>query len=192
MSSPIEDVSADEAAPQITYCLKWNIRRKRPGITLSEAEALARDAAGDEYTAVIPQPAGKGYPVLVTPVWKNDFLAVTFLDEAGRQHLQYSFTRKDERLFLGRAFIWTYPSDDPKLDIGDSVKREDIRYREDGYVKRIVIDETEAVKDTTEYSDVPVDENWEPVPEFGSYRSIARKERRRSAYDGPPAGSRTD
>src|SRR5918998_5568452 len=133
-----------------------------------------------------PPAAGNGYPVLVPPVWKNDFVAVTFLDEAGRQYMEYSFTKKDEkRLFLGRVFIWTYPSDDPKLSLGDSVKREDIRYREDGYVKRIVIDETEAVKDTTEYPDVPVDDNWEPVPEFGDYRSLARKERRRSANDEP-------
>jgi hypothetical protein len=192
MSSPTDGVSAGEAAPQITYCFKWNVRRKRPGVTLSEAEARARHAKGDEYTAVIAPPAGNGYPILVTPVWKNDFVAVTFLDEVGRQYMEYSFTRNDEtRLFLDRVFIWTYPDDDPKLHLADSVKREDIRYREDGYVKRIVIDETESIKDTTEYSGVPVDDNWEPVPEFGDYRSIARRERRRSASDEPTSRSRS-
>jgi hypothetical protein len=28
-----------------------------------------------------------------------------------------------------------------------------------------------------EYTDVPVEANWEPIPRFGDYRSIARYER---------------
>jgi hypothetical protein len=104
---------------------------------------------------------------------------VTFLDDVGREYMEYSFSRRGEtRLFLVKVFIWTYPNDDPGLGLGDSMKHEDIRYREDGYVKRIIIDKVEGFKDTAEYSDVPVEDNWEPVPAFGDYWSVGRKERR--------------
>jgi hypothetical protein len=73
MSYPTEGPSADEADRRITYCFKWNTRRKRPGVPLSEAEARARDAAGDEFTAVLPTPAGSSYPVLVTIVLEEQF-----------------------------------------------------------------------------------------------------------------------
>ena len=177
MSFPNEGRPAGEATSQVTYCFKWNARRNRPGVPLSEAEAQARDAAGDEYTAVLPQP-GSSHPVLVSVVWKNDYVGVAFIDEYGRKYMQYSFYKKNETsLFLTNVFIWTYPNNDPKLLFGDAVKQEEIQYREDGYVRRIVIDKAQAVKDIREYSDVPVDDNWEPIPTFGDYRSIGRKER---------------
>jgi hypothetical protein len=193
MSFPSEGRPAGEATSQVTYCFKWNSRRNRAGVPLSEAEAREQDAGGDEYTAVVPQ-AGSAHPVLVTVVWKNNFVGVSFIDEVGRKYMQYSFYKKNEAsLFLTNVVIWTYPNDDPKLLFADAVQQEEIQYREDGYVRRILIDKTEAVKDTTEYSDVPVDDNWEPVPTFGDYRSIARKERSSAAHGGPiGAGATAD
>jgi hypothetical protein len=169
------------AAAGVTYCSSWNWRRHRPGIPLTEAEARARDAAGEDYIAVVP-PSGVGpggrHPVLVSVVPQNACIAVTFFDDPGRRAVKYYFFRSGEdRLFLRDVSLWEYPGDDPRLRLNESTKHEQIAFREDGYVKRVVVDKVERYKETTEHSDVSVAGNWEPVPEFGDYRSIARRER---------------
>lgn len=162
----------------VEYCFKWNYADGGPGVPLTEDEARAKDAAGAEYTAVMPPRAGSRSPVLVTPVWSSGVVAVTFLDDPGRKATEYTFMKKtDESLFLTRAHIWTYPNDEPGLRLSDSSSSETVQYREDGYVKRVVKNKAERSQETVEYTDVPVVHNWEPIPAFGDYRSIARFER---------------
>jgi hypothetical protein len=161
----------------VTYCFKWNFRKNRAGELLTEEEARARDASGEEYTAVVPTQEGSP-PTLVTIVWKNDFVEVDFLDDPGRKYMSYSFSKRDgARLFLSNVTVWTYPNDDPKLRLSDAVTHESMRYRDDGHVSRVIVDKVENVKETKQYSGVPVEKNWEQVPEFGRYRSVARVER---------------
>jgi hypothetical protein len=160
------------------YTFRWNYRRSRPGNPLSEDEARTKDAAGEEYTAVLPPRPTTISPVLVTPVRKAGVVVVTFIDDFGRRSVEYVFSHKDEaRLFLSSVHLWTYPSDEPGLRLSDAVVHEDIRYREDGYVQHTITDKAAGHRETREYSDVPVHTNWEPVPTFGHYRSIARFER---------------
>ena len=162
----------------VQYTYRWNQRRNKPGNPLSEEEARARDAAGEEYTAVTPPRPGTSSPVLVTPVWKSGVVVVTFMDDPGRKTVEYTFAKKDEsRLFLESVHLWSYPSDDPKLRLSDASVREEFHYREDGYVERIVTNKAEQYRETVEYSDVPVESNWEAVPEFGQWGSVARFER---------------
>ena len=73
--------------------------------------------------------------------------------------------------------MWTYPNDDPGLRLSDSSSHETVYYRDDGNVKRVVKKKTEQFQETVEYSDVPVDANWEPIPSCGDYTSVARYER---------------
>ena len=162
----------------VNYCFKWNYADGAPGEPLTEDEARAKDAAGEEYTAIMPARAGAASPTLVTPVWKTGVVVVTFLDDPGRKATEYTFMKKtDESLFLARASMWTYPNDQPGLRLSDSSSQETIHYREDGYVKRVVKNKVERVQETIEYTDVPVTTNWEPIPTFGDFRSIARFER---------------
>lgn len=165
---------------EIVYCHSWNFRRRRVGIPLTEAEARARDAAGEAFMAVVPAPTDP-YPVLVDVVRQNRHIAVTFLDRHGRPSLKYHFDEVDRSsaptMFLRGVYLWGYPSDDPRLRLSQSSRLETYTYREDGYARRVVVDEIEHYKDTTEWSEVPVGTNWEPVPSFGDYRSIARRER---------------
>jgi hypothetical protein len=165
-------------AGEIEYCHSWNSRRNRVGVALTEGEARARNASGEEFIAVL-RSAGGGQPVLVTVSGETDVITVTFRDRHGRQNLKYWFGKVDgdERLFLRTVMFWEYPSDDPKLRQSEATKVEETAFRPDGYVKRVVIDSVEQEKETTEYNSVPVDGNWEPVPEFGDYWSIARRER---------------
>lgn len=162
----------------VDYCFKWNYADNLPGEPLTADEAASRDAAGEEYTAIMPPRAGTTSPVLVTPVWKSGVVAVTFLDDPGRKATEYTFMRKtDESLFLARVSMWTYATDEPGLRLSDATTNETVTYREDGYVKRLVKNKVEHFQETVEYNDVPIDTNWEPIPTFGDYRSIARFER---------------
>ncbi|MCP2163568.1 hypothetical protein [Goodfellowiella coeruleoviolacea] len=162
----------------VDYCFKWNYADGAPGEPLTEDEARVRDSAGEEYTAVMPPRPGTKSPVLVTPVWKTGVVVVTFLDDPGRKATEYTFMKKtDESLFLTRVHMWTYPSEQPGLRLSDSSSHETVHYREDGYVKRVVKNKVERFQETVEYTDVPVGTNWEPIPVFGDYRSIARYER---------------
>lgn len=162
----------------VNYCFKWNYADNAPGEPLTEAEARAKDGAGEEYTAITPPRPGAQSPTLVTLVWKTGVVVVTFLDDPGRKATEYTFMRKtEESLFLARAHIWTYPNNQPGLRLSDSSSHETLHYREDGYVKRIVKNKVEQFQETVEYTDVPVTSNWEPIPTFGDYRSIARFER---------------
>jgi hypothetical protein len=145
---------------------------------LTEEEAQACNATGEQFIAALRW-LGSPQPVLVTVSGETDVITVTFRDQHGRHSLKYWFGKvdNDERLFLRTAMSWEYPSDDPKLRQSAATKVEDTSFRPDGYVKRVVLDGVENIKETTEYNSVPVADNWEPVPEFGNYWSIARRER---------------
>jgi len=162
----------------VDYCFKWNYADNEPGEPLTEAEARVKDGAGEEYSAIMPPRTGMKSPVLVTPVWKTGVVVVTFQDDPGRKATEYTFMKKaDESLFLTRVHMWTYPNDEPGLRLSQSSAHETVNYREDGYVKRVIKNKVENFQETVEYTDVPVDTNWEPIPTFGDYRSIARYER---------------
>src|SRR5690625_1394119 len=87
---------------------------------------------------------------------------------------------QQRRRIHGRGVQWLgeRPDDNPKLSLKDSNIWEEFRCREDGYARHVVINKKENVKDTTECTDVLVAANWESVPEFGRYESIARWEHR--------------
>ncbi|WP_433336095.1 hypothetical protein [Spirillospora sp. CA-294931] len=163
----------------VDYCFKWNYADGVPGEPLTEAEAQTRDDTGEEYTAIMPSRPGAASPTLVTLVRKTGVVVVTFLDDPGRKAVEYTFIKKaHENLFLARAHIWTYPNDEPGLRLSDSSTHETVCYREDGFVKRAVKNKLERSQETIEHTGVLVDANWEPIPAFGDYRSIARFERR--------------
>ncbi|MGW5052725.1 hypothetical protein [Actinokineospora sp. NPDC004072] len=162
----------------VDYCFKWNYADSAPGEPLTEDEARVRDAAGDEYTAIMPPRTGAKSPTLVTVVRKTGVFVVTFLDAPGRKSTEYTFMRKTgESLFLARVHLWKYPDEQAGLRLSDASSHETVTYREDGYVKRLIRNKVDRVQETVEYTDVPVDANWEPVPAFGDYRSIARYDR---------------
>ncbi|MFI6300115.1 hypothetical protein ACIBEJ_51580 [Nonomuraea sp. NPDC050790] len=163
----------------MSYVLRWNHRRSEPGTPLTEEQARARDAKGEEYTAILPPRPGTRSPILVTLIWRTGVVLATFLDGAGRRGTQYTFMRHDaERLFLSRVYVWIYPDARPGLLLADAVVREEIRFHPDGRARRVVTDKDARTRETVEYTGVAVADHWEPVPTFGSYASIARFERK--------------
>lgn len=160
------------------YAYRWNSRRKRPGRVLSETEARSRFSSGDEFTVVLPATGGESFGPLVTFVWKNRHVVTSFLDDYGRKSMEYTYYQEDEKwLFLYMRNVWVYPNDDPDLDFPEATKSEEVLQKKDGYTKRVILDEVNHTKDTIEYSDVPVEDNWEAVPKFGNWGPIARFDR---------------
>lgn len=162
----------------VDYCFKWNYADNCPGEPLTADAALARHRVGEEYTAVLPPGSENAAPVLVTVVRRTGVVVVTFLDGPGRKATEYTFMqRSGECLFLTRVHIWDYPDEQPGRRLSEACRHETLLYREAGAVKRTLKDKTSGHQETTKYVDVPVAANWEPMPEFGDYRSIARYER---------------
>jgi hypothetical protein len=185
-----ESVMNDSAIPgpaePIAYCESWNGRRNRVGIPLTEDEARARNASGDTFYAVLPPRPGGWHPVLVAVVWKNEWVQVQYYDQFGREYLSYGFKRHDAGMFLQTVWMWDYADDNPDARLNDAVRIETFTIRPDGFVTHEVKDKVTHEKTTTRYSDVPVDDMWEPVPEFGDYTSIAELNRRPQLALGQP------
>ena len=122
-----------------------------------------------------------GAPDAVIEVaWKDSYPGVSFVDEKGRTHTSYDFRKIDNtRLFMTQATVWSYP-EDAQFEFEASVI-ESAEFRPDGYASRAIDDRSSDQIRQIEYEDVPVDTNWEPVPEFGHRESVARYDR-----DAPP------
>jgi hypothetical protein len=164
-----------------TYCERWNVKLCRPIGRLSAAQARKRDLEdGGWYTIVLGD--------LVRPecylevAWANAHLGVWFLDEDCRVWLHYAFTRVDERrLFLDSVVRWEYPAGAGRR-LSDAELIETVTYQQDGAAHQEIVDARRNELTLQDYSGVPLDINWEPVPVFGNYRSVARLDRE------PPTG----
>jgi hypothetical protein len=159
-------------SPQVTYAEEWVRWQRRAIKPLDEETARKRHRSGEVYTALLGDPERPS--AFVTLHLKLDAVAVGFLDDGLRDYLDYTFAAQEgsdrHELFLEEAVHRTYDKDD------ELVYAETFFFRPDAPV---VVKKTDRVADVTEMSKVEADlsANWEPVPEFGHYESIARKER---------------
>lgn len=161
---------------EIEYCHSWNARRNEVGVPLSEAEARVRDAEGEPFIAVLRRPDFR--PVLVEVSWGTDCVTVTFFDEQMRENLKYWFYKvAGDRMFLSNVVYREYPDDNPRRRLSESSSIEAVTFEENGYMKRILTKTGQNHRDVHEYRDVPVEGNYEPIPAFGDYWSLGRRER---------------
>jgi len=171
---------------QVSYCRRWNFLLDRPIDPLTEEGARAADAAGELYTVVLGDPTGP--EKIIEVVWEDNHVGVVFFDRLQRQSLHYSFTRVDDKtMFLHAITNWQYPDDTAKT-IDESSWIEHIEYHQDGIVEHEVRDEQAGEIHTKKVRDVKLDINWEPVPTFGDWESIARHDRQPPTETSQPAG----
>ncbi len=165
----------DLAAEKITYCRRWNNKLIKPIEPLTPAEALRKDRGKEWYTVVVGDVAAPRCYVEVA--WENDHLGVWFLDDKLRQSAHCSFTRLDDTtLFLDAVGCWYYPRIGGR-SLADASRIEKVVYKTDGFVRRRTTDVRKKKVKIEEFTDVPLDINWEPVPVFGDYRSVTRVDR---------------
>jgi hypothetical protein len=160
---------------QATYCELWSDPIHEPAEPMSADLAQLLDRKGEPYAVALCMLAS--LDVLIEVDWQNSHLGVWFSDEEGRRDLHYAFTRVDDRrLFLSEATLWTYP--DGAAFLFEASVVEAISFRVDGCVKQTIDDSSADSIKVFEYSGVPVHTNWEPVPTFGDWTSVARRDRR--------------
>jgi len=154
----------------VQYADRWLSRRGKPGRAIDVDEARRRHETGELYTVVL---GDQERPTSYLDVrLEAGFVGVHFFDDAGRPYLTYHFARdpnSGDDLFLEQVSYREYE--------GEEVVRGDAYYfKPDGTVVKEHKDYVRRDADRGETRD-DVSSNWEPVPEFGSYESIARLER---------------
>lgn len=161
-------------AANVSYSRRWNFRKHKPIDPLTPEEAIERDVKGEVYTVVLADPTGGPVPEAVIEVaWENNHAGVWFFDAFGRQSLNYAFRKSGDRLFLHDMIEYGYPDDAPAT-LSGAVRTDEITFGEDGVTREVITDETTQTKETIDRSDVDVSSHWEPVPQFGQWRSLAR------------------
>ncbi|WP_433213856.1 hypothetical protein ACQP00_02840 [Dactylosporangium sp. CS-047395] len=160
----------------VSYCRRWNTLLHAPIEPMTEEEARAADAAGTLYCAVVGGP--HEVDAVVEVVRGHGYFGVYFFDAHERQKTKFEFSRRPGGgLFLKAVIAWQYPDDQPRRQINESSRIDEVQYQPDGVVRHIVRDKIADEKTTTDFQDVPLDINGEPEPAFGDWASIARFDR---------------
>ncbi len=175
------------AAP--VYCERFDPLRFEPVAPLDEVEARRRYVEGPTFTVVLPDD-DTAVPRAVLEVDAGaSRVMVTFLGVRGAVGTTYLFRRRGERLFFEQIDVYGYPGEDvvAELDVdlavatpyspSNVVRHEQFWFRPDGVGRRTLDDAGRPTIEAEDRRDVPVDDLWEPVPEFGDWSSIGRYER---------------
>ncbi|MGW4867180.1 hypothetical protein [Streptomyces chartreusis] len=158
-----------------TYCQQWNNLAETPMTPLTSAQAQARHASGDLYTAVA-SPAEQSAPTLrVEMRLETGYASVVFMDEFGRDTLDYTFTLINGSFFLETATSHSYGNSQERGGYADADRTETYEFTTDGTIHRTVEEEGDESQEIR--NGVDVSSNWEPVPTFGAYTSLIRRER---------------
>jgi hypothetical protein len=158
--------------PVAVYCERWQDREHRPSDVITEVEARGRDSRGEPYLVVLGDPEQPD--ALVEVNWSADFLTTWFLDDNLRRNLKYSFARVDAKnMFLEQIILWEYPEDAVR-DLDTAIKVTTLSYNQNGVVYETIDDTVAGTEEVISRSDVPLDINWEQVPDFGDWSGVAR------------------
>ena len=162
------DAQPVSAKPAAVFCERWHDRDHRPGGVISEAAARRRDARGRPYLVVFGDQ--RRPDALIEVNWSLDYLGTWFLDDKLRRNLKYSFTRVDAKtLFLEQIILWEYP-EDALRDLHTATRITTLTYDEDGVVHEAIDDSVAGTAEVISRSDVPLDINWEQVPNSATGR----------------------
>ncbi|WP_344014174.1 hypothetical protein [Streptomyces thermospinosisporus] len=142
---------------------------------LTPEQARARHESGKLYTAVPASKDGSAPELRVEVRLETGYASVIFMDEYGRDVLNYQFTLIDGSLFLETVRLYRYGASQERGGYADVESMETCRFTTDGVVQRTVEEGREGTSESRDGIDVS--SNWEPVPEFGEYASLIRRDR---------------
>lgn len=158
-----------------TYCEQWNNLTETPLDPLTPEQAQARHVSSELYTAVA-SPTGQSTPTLrVEMRLETGYASVVFMDEYGRDTLEYTFTLINGSFFLETATSNSYGSSQERGGYAEADRTETYEFTTDGVIQRTV--EEEGGESQESRHGVDVSSNWEPIPAFGAYASLIRRER---------------
>lgn len=158
-----------------SYCEWWNSLTETPMRPLTPEQAKARHASGQLYTAVA-SPCGNSAPELrVEMRLEAGYSAVIFMDELGRASLDYTFTLINGSLFLETATTYDYGDSQDRGGYAETERMETYEFTIGGIIRRTVEADGEEFRESRQGIDVSA--NWEPVPHFGAYDALIRRDR---------------
>ncbi|MFI2204698.1 hypothetical protein ACH47Z_28700 [Streptomyces sp. NPDC020192] len=158
-----------------TYCEQWNNLTETPMNPMTAEQAHARHASGQLYTAVASADEHSAATLRVEMRLETGYTSVIFMDEHGRDSLDYTFTLIDDSLFLETATSYDYGDSQERGGYADAERMETFEFTTDGIIRRTVEVDGEESKESRHGIDVA--SNWEPVPAFGAYDALTRRDR---------------
>ena len=158
-----------------TYCEQWNNLTEAPMDPLTPEQAQARHVSGELYTAVASL-TGRSTPTLRVEIrLETGYASVIFMDDYGRDSLDYTFTLINGSLFLETATSYDYGDSHERSGYADAERMERYEFTTDGVIQRTVEVDGEESRESRQGVDVAG--NWEPVPDFGAYDALTRRDR---------------
>jgi hypothetical protein len=165
----------------VRYCEGWDPQSRAIVGLLPMAIARRRDGQGEQYAVVLGTPHRPR--ALIELSWRHHYAAVWFFDERLRRAAKQEFRRlRGDRLFLVESTEWRYTTaEQAEFDATAHVRSR--RLSPDGTGRQ-----TDRYPSGSEFAiremglKEPVDGLWEPVPRFGDWASLARRNR-----DQPPS-----
>ncbi|MGW2883691.1 hypothetical protein ACWDBP_47725 [Streptomyces sp. NPDC001233] len=158
-----------------TYCEQWNNLTEAPTNLLTSGQAQARHASGQLYTAVASPDEHSAATLRVDMRLETGYTSVIFMDEHGRDSLDYTFTFIDDSLFLETVSSYDYGDSQERGGYADAERMESYEFTTDGVIRRTV--EVVGEESTEIRYGIDVASNWESVPNFGIYDALIRRDR---------------
>ncbi|MFI7399692.1 hypothetical protein ACIBW9_04255 [Streptomyces sp. NPDC049541] len=164
-----------ESAMIWTYCEQWNNLTEGPMNSLTPEQAQARHASGELYTAVASAHKHSTPALRVEMRLETGYASVIFMDEHGRDSLDYTFTLIDGSLFLETATSYDYGGSEERGGYADAERTESYEFTTEGIIRRIA--EVDGEESRESRHGIDVSGNWESVPNFGAYDTLIRRDR---------------
>lgn len=172
----MSDTTSASEPRTVTYCERWNPLLREPIGLLSTEQARARHEAGELYSVLIGDLAKP--EALIEVRLERDYVGVWFFGESSTlRAVKYTFKcTSADTLFMSKVGTWVYP-EDADQDLRGAHTIDSIHYQVDGIVRHESRDTVSGQVTTSEYSGVDTGINEEPVPVFGQWDSLARRDR---------------
>jgi hypothetical protein len=163
------------------YFKRWNGIQDRPLNPMSEKVAAKRFESGPWFSvALTDDPRFGDHGVVPDALLELEpqarVVKVYHFTPAGSVATIYIFDRQGDRLFLSQAFHYTY-ADDQQHTLMDSTVVSSFDFDQDGTVTIRDDDTSRPTISSSERRGVDLSSNWEPVPAFGDWASLSRRER---------------
>jgi Protein of unknown function (DUF4241) len=160
----------------VRYCEGWDPHSRAMVAPLPIAAVRHRDVRGEQYAVllgIMQRPR-----VLIEVSWQHHYAAVWFFDGLLRRAAKHEFRRlTGDRLFLVLSTEWQYTAPE-QVEFDATAHVRSRRLSPDGtglQTDRYPPGSQWALQETSLKE--PVDRLWEPVPRFGDWASLARRNR---------------
>ncbi|MGD1219621.1 DUF4241 domain-containing protein [Streptomyces krungchingensis] len=155
----------------VVYGEGWDFGRGVVLGPIGAEAAAARDAAGEPYAVVLRQADSLG-AIVAHVDWSHHYLGLWVSDLHGRRFMEVDLRRLTaDRLYLTCRRGWAYP-DEGSPEFASDAGRVTIELWPDGRGTQIVEPQGDMGGSRHTTADVPEEQRWFPVPEFGRWKGL--------------------